>query len=85
MGCVSSLAQSAKNNKFALYLQYLKENGKNEVVFLLANNRQRFLQIDTTTVGMVRDAQSTQNNKFAIFLQYLKKKMGEEVDLIAYI
>ena len=34
---------------------------------------------------MVRDAQFTQNNKFAISLQYLKKKMGEEVDLIAYI
>ena len=31
--CVSRLAQSTQNNKFAISLQYLKENGKNEVVF----------------------------------------------------
>ena len=33
--CVNRLAQSTQNNKFAIYLQYLKENEKNQVDFLL--------------------------------------------------
>ena len=33
--CVTRLAQSTQNKKFAIYLQYLKQNGKNEVDFLL--------------------------------------------------
>ena len=45
--CVSRLAQGTKNNKFAMSLQYLKENGKSEVGFLLADKHQRFLQTDT--------------------------------------
>ena len=35
--CVSRLVQGTQNNKFAISLQYLKENGKNEVGFLLAD------------------------------------------------
>ena len=35
--CISRLAQSTQNNKFAISLQYLKENGKNEVDFFLAD------------------------------------------------
>ena len=35
--CLTRLAQSTQNNKFAIYLQYLKENKKNKVYFLLAN------------------------------------------------
>ena len=31
--CLTRLAQSTQNNNFAIYLQYLTENGKNEVDF----------------------------------------------------
>ena len=31
--CVTRLARSTQNNKFAIYLLYLKENGKNEADF----------------------------------------------------
>ena len=63
-------------------MQYFKENGKNEVGFLLADKHQRFLQIDTITLGVARHAQSTQNNKFTISLQYLKKNVSDEADLL---
>ena len=39
------------------------------LVFLLADKRQRFLQIDAIILGVTRHAQITQNNKFAISLQ----------------
>ena len=31
--CLTRLAQSTQNNKFAISLQYLKENRKNEIDF----------------------------------------------------
>ena len=31
--CVTRLVQDIQNNKFAIYLQYPKENGKNDVDF----------------------------------------------------
>ena len=45
-----------------------KKNVKNELDFLPADERQRFLQIDTIILGVcvARHAQITQNNKFAI-------------------
>ena len=61
--CVSRLAQSTQNNKSAISLQYLKENEKNEVVFLLSDKHQRFFQIDTIILGVARHAQITQNNQ----------------------
>ena len=48
----TTLVQSTQNNKFGISLQYLKENGKNEVEFLLAGKHQRFLQIDTIVLGV---------------------------------
>ena len=45
-------------------LQYLKENEKDEVDFLPADEGQKFLKI-------ARHAENTQNDKFAISLQYL--------------
>ena len=39
------VTQSIQNNKFAISSQHLKQNGKNEVYFLLAGKHQRFLQI----------------------------------------
>ena len=46
--CTARHAQSTQNNKFTISLQYLKENIKDEVVFLPADNHQRILQMDTT-------------------------------------
>ena len=45
--CVARHAQSTQSNKFAISLQYLKENVKDEVDFLPADKHQRFLQIDS--------------------------------------
>ena len=46
--CVARLAQRTQYNKFAISLQYFKENVKDEVDFLSADKHQRCLQIDTT-------------------------------------
>ena len=54
--CVIRLVQSIQNNKFAISFQYLKENRKNEVDFLLADEHQRFLQIETIILGVCRQA-----------------------------
>ena len=43
---VARHAQSTKNNKFAISLQYLKENMKDEIYFLHVDKHQSFLQID---------------------------------------
>ena len=40
--------QNIQNNKFAISLQYLKENVKDEVS---ADKHQRFFKIDTTILG----------------------------------
>ena len=80
--CVSRLTQSTQNNKFEMSLQYLKENGKNELGFLLAAKYQIFLQIDTIILGVARHAQIIQNNDFAISLQYLKRQVSDEVHLL---
>ena len=80
--CVSRCVQSIQNNKFAITLQYIKENRKNEAVFLFADKHQTSLQIDTIILGTARHAKITQNNKFTISLQYLKKKMNDENDLL---
>ena len=44
-------SQSIQNIKFTISLQYLSENGKNEVGFLLADIHQRFPQIDAIILG----------------------------------
>ena len=43
--CIARHTQSTQNNNFGLFLQYLKENVRDEVDFFLADKRQRFLQI----------------------------------------
>ena len=45
--CVARHAQSTQNNKFAISLQYLKKNVKDQVDFFPAYKQQRFPQIDT--------------------------------------
>ena len=71
--CIARHTQSIQNNKFTISLQYLKETVRDEVDFLPADKRWRFLQI------VARHAQITQNNKFAISLQYLQKEVSDGV------
>ena len=76
-------SQSSQNSKFAMSLQYLKKEVRDEVDFLDADKHQSFLQVDFNTLGitvsykvilslwmgMINHSQSTQSNKFAISLQ----------------
>ena len=50
--CVARHAQSTKNNRFTISLQYLKENVKDEVDFLPDDKTRRFLQSDTIILGV---------------------------------
>ena len=53
---VAREAQSTKNSQFAISLQYLKENIKDEVDFLPADKCWRFFQIDTIILGVCGQA-----------------------------
>ena len=50
--CLVRHAESTQNNKFAVSLQYIKENMKDEIDFLPGDEHQRFLQIDTIILGV---------------------------------
>ena len=87
MGMVKH-SQSSQNSKFAMFLQYLKEEVRDELDFLHANKHQSFLQVDFSTLvikvsykvillllmSIINHSESTQSNKFVMFLQYLKKQ-----------
>ena len=80
-------SQSPQNSKFAMFLQYLKKEVRDDVDFFHADKYQSFLQVDFNTfgirvsfrlilslllgMGMFKNYQSTQNNKFGISWQYL--------------
>ena len=51
MGMVKH-SQSYQNSKFAMFLQYLKEDVRDEVDFLDADKHQSFLQVDFDTLGI---------------------------------
>ena len=51
MGMVKH-SQSFENSKFAMSLQYLKKEVKDEVDFLHADKNQTFLQVDFNTFGI---------------------------------
>ena len=92
MGMVKNF-QSNQNSKFAMFLQYLKKEVRDEVNFLHADKHQSYLQGDFNTLGtkvsykvvlsllmsMIKHSQSTQSNNFAISLQYLKKEVRNGV------
>ena len=73
-------SQSSSNSKFAMLLQYLKNEVRDEVDFLHADKHQSFLQVDFNTLNikvsynvtlsllmsMIKHSQSTQSSKFAI-------------------
>ena len=57
-------SQITQNNKFAISLQYLKEEVKDEVDFSHADKHKSLLQIDTMIlIVMVKHSQSSQNSK----------------------
>ena len=45
-------SQSFQNSKFAMLLQYLKREVRDEVDFLNADKHQSFLQVDFNTFGI---------------------------------
>ena len=51
MGMVKH-SQSSQNSKFAMSLQYLKKEAKDEVNFLRADKHQSFLKVDFNTLGI---------------------------------
>ena len=73
-------SQSIQNNKFAISLQYLKENGKNGVEFLLAAKYQKFLETDTFVLGVCDQACPNYPKKQDCYLRYLKKEVSDGVD-----
>ena len=95
MGMVKH-SQSSQNSKFALSLQYLIKEVRDELDFLHADKYQSFQQIGFNTlgikvsykviisllIGMIKHSQSTQSNKFAISLQYLKKEVKNGVHFL---
>ena len=48
-------SQNFQNSKFAISLQYLKKEVRDEVGFLHVDKHQSFLQIDLNTLG-IKDA-----------------------------
>ena len=86
-------SQWSENSKFAMSLQYLKKNFRNNVDFLHAYKHQSFLQVNLNTLlikvsckvklsllmGMIKHSQSTHSNKFVISFQYLKKEVRNGV------
>ena len=54
-----------------------------KLIFLHADERASFLQIDTMTfMGIVKHSQSPRNSKLAMFLQNLKKDVRDEVEYL---
>ena len=90
MGVVKH-SRSSQNGKFAISLQCLKKELRDENNFLYADKHQSSLQFDFNTLGtkvsykmilsllmgIIKHSQSTKSNKFAISLQYLKKEVRD--------
>ena len=70
-------SQSTQSNKFAISLQYLKKEVRNEVHIFHADKHQSFHKLALSfLIEVARNVQSTQNRKLVIFLQYVKKKVS---------
>ena len=77
--CVARHGQSTQSNKFAISLQDLKKNIKDEVDFLPRDKSQRFFKlIQSFKVCIASHCQSSENSMFAISLQYLKKEVRDK-------
>ena len=83
------LFQSSQNSKFAMSLQYIKKEVKDQVDILHADKHQSFLKVYFNTLGIkvsfqvdiiiinghIKHFKITQSNRFAIPLQYPKKEV----------
>ena len=68
-------SQSTQSNNFAISLQYLKKEVRDEVHFMHADKHQSLYKVALSfLLEVARHVQSTQNQnrKLVIFLQYLK-------------
>ena len=64
-------SQSTESNKFAIFLQYLKQEVCYGVHFLHEDNGLSFYKLALLfLMEVVRHVQSTQNRQLVIFLQY---------------
>ena len=71
-------SQSTQNSKFAISLQYLKKDVRDEVYFLHADKHQSFYKVALSILmEVIRHAQSIQHRKLVIFLQYINQKVSE--------
>ena len=91
-------SQNFQNSKFAISLQYLKKEVRDEVGFLHVDKHQSFLQVDFNTLGikdaykvilslllgMVKHSQSTQSNRFANIFTISQKRRYEDSSFFAY-
>ena len=78
LGVCGQACQITKNNKFAIFLQYLMKEVNDEVDFLHVEEDVGFQQIITMVlIGMVKHSQSSQNSNFVMSLQYLKQVRDE--------
>ena len=71
-------SQITQNNKFAISLQYIKNEVSDEVDFLHADKP--FKLILWFLIGIVKHSRNPQSSKFSMSLQYLKKEIKDEVD-----
>ena len=69
---------SSQNSKFAMSLQYLKKEVRDEVVFNTLGMKVSYKVILSLLMGMIKHSQNTQSNKFLTSLQYLKKEARVE-------
>ena len=93
------MVKQSQNSKFAMSLQYLKREIRDEVGFLHADKHQLFLQVNFHTLGIkvsckvilsllmgtIKHSESTQSNKFVISSQYLKKEDSHKGPSIKYV
>ena len=69
-------SQSTQSNNFAISLQYLRKEVRNEVHFLHEDKHQSFYKLALLfLMEMTRHVRSTQKKELVIFLQYIKEKV----------
>ena len=92
MGMVKH-SKSHQNSWFAMSLQYLKKEVRDEVDFLHADKHQSLLQVNFNTlsikvfykvilsslIGMIKHSQKAQSNKLAMNLQDLTKEVSQTI------
>ena len=49
--------QSSQNTKFAMSLEYLEKENRDEVDFMHADKHQNFLQVDFKTLSIIKDGE----------------------------